>query len=63
MFCYRSVKDRIQAAIANHFGIPINNLYLTRPTFFSRMNTTEAKTVHDEYWHPHIDKVNILLLI
>lgn len=32
-------------------------MYLTKPTFFSRINGTVAKTLHDEYWHPHIDKV------
>lgn len=32
-------------------------VYLTKPTFFSRINSTAAKTQHDEYWHPHIDKV------
>lgn len=54
---YRSVKDRIRKAIATFFNIPVSKLYLTKPTFFSKMNTTEAKTIHDEYWHPHIDKV------
>ena len=58
IFC-RSVKDRIQKAIASFFSIPVSKLYLTKPTFFSKMNTTEAKTIHDEYWHPHIDKVGV----
>ena len=58
IFC-RSVKDRIQKAIATFFNIPVSKLYLTKPTFFSKMNTTEAKTIHDEYWHPHIDKVGV----
>ncbi|KAL5018463.1 hypothetical protein ScPMuIL_004185 [Solemya velum] len=53
---YKKTKDKIQHAIAEEFGIPINKLYLTKPTFFSRMNTTEAQTIHDEYWHAHIDK-------
>lgn len=54
---YRRVKNTIHGAIARYFGIPPSKLYLTKPTFFSRMNTTEAKTVHDEYWHKHVDKV------
>lgn len=54
---YRLVKNKIQKAIAEYFGVPLTKLYLTKPTFFSRMNTTEAKTLHDEYWHKHIDKV------
>ncbi|XP_051888703.1 urotensin-2 receptor 2 isoform X1 [Pristis pectinata] len=54
---YSDVRWRIQKAIAETFGIDSTRLHLTKPTFFSRMNNTEAKTMHDEYWHPHIDKV------
>ncbi|KAK3590952.1 hypothetical protein CHS0354_034524 [Potamilus streckersoni] len=54
---YREVKNKIHQAIAKEFKIPLSKLYLTKPTFFSRMNTIEAKTMHDEYWHPHVDKV------
>ena len=31
-------------------------LYLTRPSFFSRIGSAAAATTHDEYWHPHIDR-------
>uniref|UniRef100_A0A8D0EE70 2-oxoglutarate and iron dependent oxygenase domain containing 3 n=1 Tax=Salvator merianae TaxID=96440 RepID=A0A8D0EE70_SALMN len=54
---YRDVRQRIQQKIALAFGISASSLYLTKPTFFSRINNSEAKTTHDEYWHPHIDKV------
>ncbi|XP_048411104.1 urotensin-2 receptor 2 isoform X2 [Stegostoma tigrinum] len=54
---YSDVRGRIQQVIAQSFGIDPTRLHLTKPTFFSRMNNTEAKTMHDEYWHPHIDKV------
>lgn len=54
---YSKVKDKIHAAIASEFGVKQNQLYLTSPTFFSRMNTTPPTTKHDEYWHPHIDKI------
>ncbi|KAM8947031.1 2-oxoglutarate and iron-dependent oxygenase domain-containing protein 3 [Pelodytes ibericus] len=54
---YREVRLRIQEEIARTFNINASSLYLTKPTFFSRMNSSEAKTTHDEYWHPHIDKV------
>ncbi|XP_043570540.1 urotensin-2 receptor 2 isoform X2 [Chiloscyllium plagiosum] len=54
---YSDVRGRIQQVIAESFGINPTRLHLTKPTFFSRMNNTEAKTMHDEYWHPHIDKV------
>lgn len=54
---YRDVRGRIQTVIAETFGLDPNLMYLTKPTFFSRINSTAAKTQHDEYWHPHIDKV------
>ncbi|XP_032358017.1 2-oxoglutarate and iron-dependent oxygenase domain-containing protein 3 [Etheostoma spectabile] len=54
---YRNVRERIQAVIAETFGLDPTLMYLTKPTFFSRINSTTAKTQHDEYWHPHIDKV------
>ncbi|XP_028332717.1 2-oxoglutarate and iron-dependent oxygenase domain-containing protein 3-like [Gouania willdenowi] len=53
---YRHVRGRIQAVIAETFGLDPTLMYLTKPTFFSRINSTAAKTQHDEYWHPHIDK-------
>ncbi|KAK7918921.1 hypothetical protein WMY93_010205 [Mugilogobius chulae] len=54
---YRDVRRRIQQTIANTFDLDADLMFLTKPTFFSRINSTEAKTQHDEYWHPHIDKV------
>ncbi|XP_068119694.1 2-oxoglutarate and iron-dependent oxygenase domain-containing protein 3 [Hyperolius riggenbachi] len=54
---YREVKLRIQQKIAQTFDLDASTLYLTKPTFFSRMNSSEARSTHDEYWHPHIDKV------
>uniref|UniRef100_A0A3Q3EKX7 2-oxoglutarate and iron dependent oxygenase domain containing 3 n=1 Tax=Kryptolebias marmoratus TaxID=37003 RepID=A0A3Q3EKX7_KRYMA len=54
---YRDVRGRIQTIIAKTFGLDPTLMYLTKPTFFSRINSTEAQTQHDEYWHPHIDKV------
>ncbi|KPP65985.1 2-oxoglutarate and iron-dependent oxygenase domain-containing protein 3-like [Scleropages formosus] len=53
---YREVRSRIQNVIADTFGLDSSHMYLTKPTFFSRINSTAAKTTHDEYWHPHIDK-------
>lgn len=53
---YSDVRGRIQMAIAETFGLDSSQMYLTKPTFFSRINSTSAKTTHDEYWHPHIDK-------
>ncbi|XP_076458088.1 2-oxoglutarate and iron-dependent oxygenase domain-containing protein 3-like [Babylonia areolata] len=53
---YRKVKDHIHRAIAEEFEIPVGKLFLTKPTFFSRMDTTPPHTIHDEYWHKHVDK-------
>lgn len=54
---YRDVRQKVQLTIAKAFGIHASLLYLTKPTFFSRINSTEAQTAHDEYWHAHVDKV------
>ncbi|XP_033350688.1 2-oxoglutarate and iron-dependent oxygenase domain-containing protein 3-like [Bombus vosnesenskii] len=53
---YKVAKTKIQHAVAHNFGIPSNKIFLTKPTFFSRMTNVSAKTIHDEYWHPHVDK-------
>lgn len=54
---YRDIRQKVQLTIAEAFGISASLLYLTKPTFFSRINSTEARTAHDEYWHAHVDKV------
>ncbi|KAG8507568.1 2-oxoglutarate and iron-dependent oxygenase domain-containing protein 3 [Galemys pyrenaicus] len=54
---YREVRRKVQHAIAQAFGISAAALHLTKPTFFSRINSTAARTAHDEYWHAHVDKV------
>lgn len=51
------IRRKIAKAISDKFSIDVNAIYLTHPTFISRIDNTTAKTVHDEYWHPHIDKV------
>lgn len=58
IFTFRNVRNKIQRTIADHFEVPKHKLYLTSPTFFSQMTTKEAKTLHDEYWHVHTDKVS-----
>ena len=47
---------KVKAALSNHFQVDPDSLYLTHPTFFSRITSTPAKTMHDEYWHIHVDK-------
>lgn len=59
---YQLVRAKIQAAIAESFGLNFDSLYLTHPTFFSRLTNAHAKTIHDEYWHPHVDKVSLSII-
>ncbi|XP_043940953.1 2-oxoglutarate and iron-dependent oxygenase domain-containing protein 3 isoform X2 [Protopterus annectens] len=54
---YRNIKQKIHKAVAETFDLDPSHLHLTKPTFFSKMNSSEAKRIHDEYWHPHVDKV------
>ena len=54
---YKSSKAKVKAAICEHFGLgDCDALYLSHPTFFSRITAAPAKTLHDEYWHLHVDK-------
>jgi len=53
---YRVVRTKIQQAVAHHFHLAAEVLYLTHPTFFSQLTSKPAVTLHDEYWHPHVDK-------
>lgn len=57
LMVYKIVKSKIQHAIAESFGMDSASLYLTHPTFFSKLTNLEPKTEHDEYWHVHVDKV------
>ncbi|XP_045450349.1 2-oxoglutarate and iron-dependent oxygenase domain-containing protein 3-like [Melitaea cinxia] len=53
---FRAVKEKIKYTIAHHFGVQPDKIYLTHPTFFSKITPKPAVTIHDEYWHPHVDK-------
>uniref|UniRef100_A0A182QJZ8 Prolyl 4-hydroxylase alpha subunit domain-containing protein n=1 Tax=Anopheles farauti TaxID=69004 RepID=A0A182QJZ8_9DIPT len=53
---YRHVKAKVQQAVAENFRLNVDALHLTHPTFFSRLTNATAKTIHDEYWHAHVDK-------
>uniref|UniRef100_A0A0K8R6H5 Putative prolyl 4-hydroxylase alpha subunit logues n=1 Tax=Ixodes ricinus TaxID=34613 RepID=A0A0K8R6H5_IXORI len=53
---YRQVKIKIRSLIAFQFGATPESLHLTHPTFFSEMTDRPALTVHDQYWHVHVDK-------
>ncbi|RWS14948.1 2-oxoglutarate and iron-dependent oxygenase domain-containing protein 3-like protein [Dinothrombium tinctorium] len=53
---YERVKNKIHSTIASQFNLNPETLFLTHPTFFSRLTAHEPNTVHDEYWHLHVDK-------
>lgn len=53
---YKQVKEKIRHFLAKHFNIPVKSLYLTSPTFFSKLTDRPPKNIHDQYWHLHIDK-------
>nr|ACO15531.1 PKHD domain-containing transmembrane protein FLJ22222 homolog [Caligus clemensi] len=53
---YAKVKDAVKSEVAKHFQLDPESLYLSYPTLFSRITDKPAKTLHDEYWHSHIDK-------
>lgn len=61
-FCSQIIRRKIAKAIADKFAIDINAIYLTHPTFISRIDNTTANTIHDEYWHQHVDKVSITFI-
>uniref|UniRef100_A0A8D8H8Z5 2-oxoglutarate and iron-dependent oxygenase domain-containing protein 3 n=1 Tax=Culex pipiens TaxID=7175 RepID=A0A8D8H8Z5_CULPI len=53
---YKHVKEKVREAVSEQFKLNKDSLHLTHPTFFSRLTNETAKTIHDEYWHPHVDK-------
>ncbi|XP_037093727.1 2-oxoglutarate and iron-dependent oxygenase domain-containing protein 3-like [Pollicipes pollicipes] len=53
---YTGVKRRVAQLVTEHFGLEGGVLHLAKPTFFSRITAAPARTVHDQYWHSHVDK-------
>lgn len=51
------IESKLKHAVAETFQIESDALYLTYPTLFSELTNKEPATIHDEYWHPHIDMV------
>lgn len=56
LLTYQIVKAKILQAIQERFDLTRQHVHLTYPTFFSRLTNVTSQTVHDEYWHQHIDK-------
>ncbi|KAL3661002.1 hypothetical protein V7S43_014018 [Phytophthora oleae] len=56
---YRGVVEKIRMALMKEFDL--EELYFSAPTFITRLIGNESWTsaeIHDEYWHPHVDKEN-----
>ena len=56
---YKDVTQRLKKSVEETFNV--KNLYFTAPTFITREVGSmkwKPKTMHDEYWHPHVDKNN-----
>ena len=52
---YSDVVERIRSLAERTFS-PTRKIHLTAPTFFSRISGDKPpKTLHDEYWHLHVD--------
>eukprot|EP00039_Didymoeca_costata_P011402 m.159943 g.159943 ORF g.159943 m.159943 type:complete len:318 (+) comp15161_c0_seq5:36-989(+) len=54
---YNRIKNTVKAMVERQFHVSENSIYLTNPTFFSSITSKPAKTLHDEYWHEHVDKI------
>jgi hypothetical protein len=58
---YRSLVERARAAVAAHFGVEDGALFFTAPTFVTRIRGSadyRPAEVHDEYFWPHVDRLN-----
>eukprot|EP00939_MAST-03C_sp_MAST-3C-sp1_P001947 g1947.t1 len=58
---YERIVERVRAQVKESFGI--DRLYFTAPTFVTREvgsleNNWTPRSVHDEYYHAHVDKNN-----
>lgn len=56
---YKDVTSRLKRVVEQTFGV--TELFFTAPTFITRevgSSKWQPTTMHDEYWHPHVDKNN-----
>ena len=56
---YKNVIESIREAVKKEFQL--SQVFLTAPTFLTRLvgnSTWKPQDMHDEYWHPHVDKDN-----
>eukprot|EP00457_Paulinella_chromatophora_P010768 gb/GEZN01010884.1/.p1 GENE.gb/GEZN01010884.1/~~gb/GEZN01010884.1/.p1 ORF type:complete len:350 (+),score=43.31 gb/GEZN01010884.1/:110-1159(+) len=53
---YLRVADKAKKTVMERFNVSSEMLGLTTPSFFSRISgDVPARTLHDEYWHEHVD--------
>lgn len=63
---YGAVTQRLKVFLEAEFQLLKGSLFFTAPTFITREaagdgddeSRWEPSTMHDEYWHPHVDKNN-----
>lgn len=56
---YKDVVEKVRLAVMQEFDLEV--LYFSAPTFITRLVGNASWTpvdIHDEYWHPHVDKEN-----
>jgi hypothetical protein len=54
---YGRIINKLKETLQKSFGI--ESLYFTAPTFITRLDGRadwSPQEIHDEYWHPHIDR-------
>ena len=56
---YQRVGRTLESLLTSEFGL--SELHFSAPTFVARLQGSaawRARDVHDEYWHPHVDRVS-----
>ncbi|KAA0157292.1 hypothetical protein FNF27_05019 [Cafeteria roenbergensis] len=56
---YQRVGRTLESLLTSEFGL--SELHFSAPTFVARLQGSaawRARDVHDEYWHPHVDRNN-----
>ena len=49
MLAFRKVKEEVKTYLAEHFEIDPHTLYLTHPTFFSRLEAKPAQRSEEHH--------------
>jgi len=54
---YTDIVRRVKQHLVGHFGIDNASLYVSSPSFFSRITDGVPANKNDEYWHVHNDRL------